>query len=115
MISESSNRPRQMRALHMPFDQMNPYQRSLADALGRLGVQVEFQPIRWHVLNQMRSMDVLHLHWTTKLDNAPLSKFLLRLPWLAMQFILLRLLGRRIVWTVHNLENHERRNPLQQR
>lgn len=97
-------------AVHVPFDRMNPYQRALADALGQLGVRVSLQPFRWHVLSQMRNASVLHIHWTHGLVNSSLWRFMLGFPYLALQLLLLRARGRRIVWTVHNLQNHEKRN-----
>lgn len=102
-----------IRTLHVPVDRKNPYQRALGLALHSLGVRVRRLPLRWNVLRLMRQMDVLHIHWTSGVVNNPLWKVLVGFPWLAAQFFVLRMSGRRIIWTVHNLESHECRRPLQ--
>lgn len=99
----------------IPFDAKNPYQPSLVSALGKLGVRVEGRPWRWWILPQLRGMDIVHIHWTSGPANERLWKFALGYPALALQFLWLRLQGRRIVWTVHNLGSHEQRNPMRDR
>ena len=96
----------------IPFDAKNPYQPALVGALGKLDVRVQGQPWRWLLLSQLRGMDVIHIHWTSGPANERLWKFALGYPLLALQFLWLRMQGRRIVWTVHNLESHEKRNPI---
>jgi glycosyltransferase involved in cell wall biosynthesis len=103
------NRP-ELRVVHVPFDARNPYQPALAEALRPLGVSVQGQILRWHLFRQARGADVLHVHWTFALAKAPRWKFALRYPALAAQLLAIRLTGRRIVWTMHNVENHERHN-----
>jgi len=102
-----------LRALHVPVDRKNPYQRALGHALHPLGVRIRRLPLRWNLLRLMRGMDVLHIHWTSGVVNNPLWKVLIGYPLLALQFLLLRLSGRKLIWTVHNLEGHECRRPLQ--
>ncbi len=104
---------KKIRTLHVPVDRKNPYQRALGLALHPLGVRVRRLPLRWNVLKLMRGVDVLHIHWTSGVVNNPLWKVAVGYPLLAMQFILLRLSGRKIIWTVHNLEGHECHRPLQ--
>ncbi|HEX5400007.1 MAG TPA: glycosyltransferase family 4 protein [Verrucomicrobiae bacterium] len=104
-----------MRAVHMPFDQVNPYQTALGDALRELGVAVDFRPLSWRVRAGARGAEVLHIHWTYPLLGGSIGKFLLGYPFLAAQLVLLRARGCRIVWTVHNLENHEKKRRLRQR
>jgi beta-1,4-mannosyltransferase len=99
--------------VHVPADRRNPYQRALGLALGRLGIRVRRLPFRWNVLRVARGMDVLHIHWTSALINNPWWKVAVGFPLLAGQFLWLRASGRRIIWTVHNLEGHECRRPVQ--
>jgi glycosyltransferase involved in cell wall biosynthesis len=116
-----------MDVLMLPdYSDGNPYQRRLRDALEARSVSVSmtkgecfallFGGFRLlPILGALREHgrpDVLHLHWIypfTIGKHRPLTlakgiQFLLELA-------VVRLLGVRIVWTVHNLEEHERRAP----
>jgi len=101
--------------LHLPFDPLNPYQRALLTALSELGVRVEACKFKWFLLPLTSGMDVVHIHWTYNAVRTPLWKFICCYPVLATQFAWLRLIGRRIVWTVHNLENHEKKQRIRDR
>jgi beta-1,4-mannosyltransferase len=51
---------------------------------------------------------VLHFHWLHPfVQGRPTYELLVLLPCFALQLLILRAMGRRIVWTVHNLRNHE--------
>ena len=109
-----SHRPR--RVVFLPHWPDNPYQVLLASGLETLGVHVDvvdrlalFLPAIW----RRGQPDVVHLH-------APDHFVVYRRSHLAaaialvlyfVQVALLRLGGARIVWTVHDLINHERRRP----
>ncbi|WP_425396235.1 glycosyltransferase family 4 protein [Aeoliella sp.] len=99
-----------------PYFEDNPYQGSLAAALEKQGVHVE--GVRPTTLiasrggSAVQQADILHLHW---LDHALLANslsktfskgcvFLLQLAWLKLR-------GKRVVWTVHNLTSHESKRP----
>lgn len=96
----------------------NPYQQLLADAVRHHGCQVLFPTGYRRGLPLLRALAdrpsarLLHLHWTGPylkgrsplLFTLWLSKFLLDL-------LLVRLSGRTIVWTLHNLLPHEARHP----
>lgn len=113
-----------LRVLFLPdFSASNPYQRRLADALGRLGVSVSMHraprrdplPILRAWLTHGRPA-VVHLHWTHNYlgmssegggeeGGAGPSRFATAR--FAGQLRLLRALRVRLVWTVHNLGHHE--------
>jgi beta-1,4-mannosyltransferase len=97
-----------MRALFFPVDRANPYQRSLAQHLAGLGVHIEGRRLRWRFPAETRHADVAHVHWTSALSTSEEWKFVLGYPSLGLQLILLRLRGQKVIWTVHNLEQHER-------
>ena len=86
----------------------NPYQRLLAEGLGRAGVAVAMLPglpsAAWLRANRATT-DVLHFHWLYGLYMAQW-----RTPWQAAAFLrrfrLARALGYRIVWTAHNILPH---------
>ncbi|MFK7777460.1 MAG: glycosyltransferase family 4 protein [Gimesia sp.] len=104
-----------MKVVHLPCYQDNPYQGLLFDALKSRGIEaidgggggnfLRSILLRW-------KPDVVHFHW--------IHPYVLRrtalLSWCrTIQFIiellLIRLSGRRILWTLHNLSNHEGRHP----
>jgi beta-1,4-mannosyltransferase len=96
----------------------NPYQRELAKALLERGVRVTMAgaprrnpaPIVWGWLRR-GCPRVVHLHWTHQYlggaDTTPGP--LIRARFIG-QLRLLRMLGVRLVWTVHNLGSHEGAN-----
>lgn len=115
-----------MRALHAPdFSDTNPYQRELRSHLEDCGVAVRFGttsgrsvfglvtvlPILDSTFSGARP-DVFHLHWFHAFvgDERWPASVLLGLQ-LVFELLVLRLLGVRVVWTVHNLFDHERRMP----
>ncbi|HZP42482.1 MAG TPA: glycosyltransferase [Candidatus Binatia bacterium] len=87
----------------------NPYCALLYGAVERLGVEVVegASGVRW-LLRARRRVAVLHFHWPERhFDPRRLASavaFVLRL-------LLARLLGYRLVWTVHNLRPHEGDTP----
>lgn len=101
-----------MRALHLPFDHHNPYQTALASALRATGVEVKHARLGWRIWKSARRAEVVHIHWTHALARAAGWKFLLGFPFLVAQLLALRLTKRRIIWTAHNLSNHEQRHRL---
>jgi glycosyltransferase involved in cell wall biosynthesis len=90
----------------------NPYQRLLVQGLEHCGISSEIAKPRWQAVLRLalrRGATIVHFHW---LHGFALKKWLIPyVPQIAvlMQVALLRLLGRRIVWTAHNLNNHENR------
>ncbi|CAN5568013.1 glycosyltransferase [soil metagenome] len=96
--------------------QGNPYQHQLASGLSRHGVRVRMArgymqpfPFLQAVMRRPRP-SVFHLHWTQPYLYWPRTGRMSRLlGWrLLVQVRLLRRLGIRIVWTVHNMAAHER-------
>lgn len=98
-----------MHVCFIPFDKGNPYQPQLAMHLRLLGVSVEtrgsLKGLIGDILRGTETSDVIHLHWLPhfKPNIAGLIRSLLF--WLRM--LALRALGRRIIWTAHNLYAHE--------
>ncbi|MFC6873697.1 glycosyltransferase [Halobellus marinus] len=98
----------------------NPYQSELIEALATHGVDVTATKGGWAfpLLAGVRRHgvpDVLHLHWLhrfviTERRFSAVFTVLLGVR-LCFELVLLRALGVRIVWTVHNLLDHERTTP----
>lgn len=99
-----------MRVRFVPYwTRENPYQRLLAEELTRLGVEVEGEQadVLPRAFGRDRP-DVLHLHWLTPLYRGPSRwRNAVKIGLLALQLLVLRLRGTRILWTAHNLTGHE--------
>ena len=108
-----------MKVLFLPSSNRssNPYQWELAYALGKHGVDVVLSkgigklPILGAVRTS-RKPNVLHLHWTHGfiVASSALKTIVKGLRFL-LELALLKLMGIKVVWTVHNLLQHERQHP----
>lgn len=111
-----------MRALHAPVYDANAYQELLFDALADHGVEIatERRAIPFTLFShRLRDTDVLHLHWLHPYFLFGSFEWLYRVPFsrlicwaAALVFIAQVAIAERqtrIVWTAHNLINHERR------
>ena len=107
-------RPR--RVVFLPHWPDNPYQALLASGLERHGVRVDlidrravFLPAIW----RHGRPDVVHVHAPDHfvVYRRSAAAAVIALALYVAQLALLRLLGVRIAWTVHDLTNHERRRP----
>lgn len=106
----------EIQVLHLPSDDINPYQENLATALDRNGVSVTLtggyprETIRALLSDGLS--DVLHLHWISPyLVGDTRVASVLKATVFVTGLLAARLLGVRIVWTAHNLVEHERRWP----
>lgn len=91
----------------------NPYQKLLIEQLEKLGVQMGEENTRTILLIGQQKPDILHLHWLHpyfQASNQLISLF--NVVKFISKLALLRLAGIKIVWTAHNLKNHESLNPL---
>lgn len=110
-----------MKICHYPdWRRGNPYQRLLAESLRSRNLDVSIQdyaPFPFPLLRSALKLkaDVVHIHWINELA-APIlwSKTALaasaKLAALALDIMLLRALGKKVVWTIHNLLSHESGN-----
>lgn len=104
------------RIVFLPHWHDNPYQELLADGLERLGASVEFVGRRLlflHAVVAHGRPDVVHLHapdhFVVYRRTFPAAVVALVL--FVVQLVLLRGAGVKLVWTVHDLANHERCRP----
>jgi glycosyltransferase involved in cell wall biosynthesis len=97
----------------------NPYSELLARAIAGAGAEV-VDPGRpgWLWLWRARGeVDVLHLHWLHvfyRREGSPLRSVFLALCF-AKMLLFARLLGYRLVWTMHNAQPHDSPTPLADR
>lgn len=111
-----------VRAVMVPA-QSNPYGELLAEALRAQGVEVVLGdgPRRFPVLPLVFAWlragrpEVLHLHWTHRyLARRPLGRAVARVR-TSLELRLLRRVGVRIVWTIHNVGVHDGRRDDEER
>ena len=98
----------------------NPYLRLLYAAVGRAGIEVVWDgraTLGW-LWRSRRTVGVLHVHWPEGLYRLRRGPARLRgaLSWaklglLALRLLFARLLGYRLVWTVHQVYPHETTSP----
>ncbi|MHA1380616.1 MAG: glycosyltransferase family 4 protein [Candidatus Helarchaeota archaeon] len=103
-----------MKIIFIPdYNKGNPYQKALADSLSKEGVSVNFGTARrlFPVLTSCRNYwkpDILHIHWQHPFLLASSGvKTILKSTSFIAELLILKLLGVKIVWTVHNLVSHE--------
>lgn len=95
--------------------QLNPYVRLLADGLQAAGASVRLAnglSLPGLLVNRRRGLDVIHLHWLELLYASPrplVSAW--RLGMILLTVAAARLWGIRVIYTVHNLAQHEGRTP----
>ncbi len=93
----------------------NPYVRLLADSLEDRGVRVRLATGRspillWRALRSGGVPDIVHVQWHHRyFTSTTRTRAVFRTAFFFLQWLLLRLLGARFVWTIHNLLAHERR------
>jgi len=102
-----------MKILFLPeWRKGNPYQNALANSLTKEDVEVKFaSAIRvLSLLKPERKPAILHIHWQHPFFLARNKiKTILKSTLFICRLIILKLSGIKIVWTVHNLYNHEER------
>lgn len=93
----------------------NPYQSLLSAALESEGVEVVFPagyrrilPFTRALTSSSQRIEIIHLHWLTPYikGTSLLTRFLYGLK-LIFDLTVSRLLGSKLIWTVHNLWPHE--------
>jgi glycosyltransferase involved in cell wall biosynthesis len=106
-----------MKVIHIPYSSdNNPYQKLLFDNLQKLEIVADGVPAR-RLLSLMVTViknwkpNIIHLHWQHSFvmhDNV-FIRYLKAISFIA-ELLLLRLLGIKLVWTVHNLKHHEKKH-----
>ncbi len=104
-----------MKVVHLPCYQENPYQSLLFKALQLRGIKAIDGGGGGNFLRSILfrwKPDVVHFHWLHPyvLRPSALMSWLRTFRFLA-EVLLIRITGRRIVWTLHNISNHEGRYP----
>jgi beta-1,4-mannosyltransferase len=103
-----------LRVVHLPVYRDNAYQPLLLAALSRLGVDAidggGGGTFLRTALTQWKP-DVMHFHWLHPyMLRTTATGTLARGIRFILEVLILKLYGVRIVWTLHNLQNHDRRH-----
>jgi glycosyltransferase involved in cell wall biosynthesis len=105
---------RPLRVVHLPVYRDNAYQPLLMTALARQGIEVIDGGGGGTFLRTALTKwkpDVIHFHWLHPyLIRSTVAGTLARGVRLLIEVLILRLFGVRIVWTLHNLQNHDRKH-----
>ena len=106
------------KVIYIPYYDSNPYQKLLSDNLRIFGVDVDagrilefFSVVNISLLfNVIRNprVDLIHLHWQHPflIGNSRVKTIVKSLLFIS-QLVIIRICRIKIVWTVHNLKNHE--------
>jgi GT2 family glycosyltransferase/glycosyltransferase involved in cell wall biosynthesis len=98
-----------------PLDRLNPYLPNVYAALAAHGYvcDLERESPGWRLRDKIGDADILHLHWGIEdfYRDPSLFKTVRLLARFVFDLVSLRLRGKKIVWTCHNLVPHERRRP----
>lgn len=106
-----------MRVIFIPnYSHENPYQQNLAESLSKKGVQIILENLTWallffKVLFKYKKPEIIHIHWQHDylVSKKALFSFLKSFLFI-LEMVILRFLGVKIVWTVHNIVNHEKKD-----
>ena len=103
-----------MKIMFIPdFRKSNSYQSNLSSSIEKLCTNVYFSEgyVELPVSIIKYRPHILHIHWTYPfmLANSKIGTILMSTGFL-FQLVVLKLLGIKIIWTAHNIVDHERRN-----
>lgn len=119
ILTEEYNNNSNMRNLKVTFapwyTRENPYQIQLYEKLTLLGVQIE--TTNCSTLNLLSTIKqsqahVLHIHWLDHFFLTRTNKLVsfIKLLLFISQLCILRLMNIKIIWTVHNIKNHQNKH-----
>jgi len=105
-----------MRVIFIPyFDESNPYQKLLARSLKSFGINIK-KGYTCRIFSIMKNLlvcwkpHIIHIHWQHPfLIGNNLFKTIIKSFTFILELFFLKLVGIKIIWTVHNLKNHENR------
>jgi len=102
-----------MNVVFIPYNKKNPYQTLLSNSLKERGVGVfEPPPVKFFLLTRsflLKKRPIIHLHWLDYflIHNHSLLISLIKSILFTLDLLIAKALGAKIVWTMHNIENHE--------
>jgi beta-1,4-mannosyltransferase len=103
-----------MKIVFTPWYQNNPYQRLLAEALEKKGHTIiphKPEPPLYLIKFILKNgkPDIIHLHWMHPfLIRKSFIKTFMASALFILEIIILKMMGVKIIWTVHNIVSHKR-------
>lgn len=101
-----------MEVIHFPTNNVNPYNHGMSLGLHKQGIKTVMPFIglkQFFLLCFQSGAQLLHLHWVHgPVIGAGVVRTVARLLVFYSALLIWRLRGKKIIWTVHNLWNHER-------
>jgi len=106
-----------MKVIFIPYDKkgINPYQKLLLNHLQDLGVEIEGSGT-YCIFSLLTSTfshwkpDILHLHWHHSfLLGSNMIETIIKSVSFIIELLILKLFRVKIIWTVHNITNHEKK------
>jgi glycosyltransferase involved in cell wall biosynthesis len=99
--------------LVVPFAEINPYHKLLYRELEKLGYKIiKATDLKWGLIFQLKKPGIIHLHWID-VPQEKLFRALLSIFYFTIKLIFSRLIGLKILWTIHNLIPHEHNSQFQ--
>lgn len=93
------------------WQEKNPYQKLLIEQLLKLGIEMQEATKKSILFRGRRQVDILHLHWLHPYFLAAKRReVLFNIVKFSIFLFFSRLRGVKIIWTAHNLKNHENQN-----
>jgi len=108
-----------MKIVFTPWYGNNPYQRLLTEALEKIGhTIIPYQPKTRQLFSLINFVlkngkpDIFHLHWMHRffIRESTLETIIVSIIFI-IEIIILKLIKVKIIWTVHNIINHEKIHP----
>ena len=122
MDDKSTLKPAGGSVLFIPDEKRaNPYQSLLAKSLNKFQFQVEYLPKNLRNLvslafNNKKVQNIIHVHWLDAFISADSRmKMIAKAAVTLLCFLMLKIRGKKIFYTLHNLQSHESRYPVLER
>lgn len=102
-----------IKVIHFPYGENNSYQSDIIEETRRLGIDAvgASNTVKYLILKLFEKGNiVIHLHWVSNLaTDSNVGLAILKMVFFFMYLAVWRMSGKKIVWTIHNLVNHEKK------
>ena len=101
-----------LKVFMLPLAEGNPYQSELINSLKQYNIEVEGTTKLLFIFQLLKYQpDVIHFHWLhVYFIGKSKLRGIVRFVFFLFQIAIIKILRISIVWTVHNLENHEKKS-----
>ena len=116
-----ADRPPRIKVVFFPYYSGNPYldmlfealEQHAVDAVAGSGPSLPFYVVPiLHSYLKNPDVDVLHFHWMSPyVHDDSIASAVVLIPATVVQLVIVKLMGVKVVWTVHNKISHESPSP----